>query len=218
MKGVKFEYTDEMREFIRDNYVGISNKELTDMFNERFGTDMSVTCMSSYKKRHKFNSGLDGRFKKGQQSFNKGKKQTEYMSADAIERTRKTRFKKGNVPINHRQIGSTRITKDGYVEIKVAEPNKWTLRSRYVWKQEHGEIPKGYALIHKNGISTDDSIDNLMMISRNELLRLNQDGLFSNNVECNEVAINIAKVKAKVYEVKKHGRKRIKCRRHNQMS
>lgn len=207
MKGVKFEYTDEMREFIRDNYVGITNKELTDMFNKRFGTDMSVTCMSSYKKRNKYNSGLDGRFKKGQAAFNKGRKQTEYMSAGAIEKTKKTRFKKGNMPTNHKEVGSTRITKDGYVEIKIAEPNKWVFRSRYIWQQEHGDIPKGYALIHMNGVSTDDSIDNLMLISRTELLRLNQDGLFSNDVECNQVAVNIAKVKAKMSEVKRRGRK-----------
>lgn len=194
MKGVRFEYTDEMREFIRDNYYGITNKELTDMFNERFN--------SSYKKRHKFYSGIDGRFKKGQKAFNKGIKQTEYMSADAIE-TKNTRFKKGSSPVNHREVGSTRLSKDGYIEIKVAEPNKWMLRARYVYQNTYGEIPKGHVVVHLNGIKTDDSIDNLILVSRHELCRLNQDGLYSNDLECNKVAVNIAKLKAKIYDVNK---------------
>ena len=44
-------------------------------------------------------------FSKGHVSHNKGKKQHEFMSADAIERTKATRFKKGDEPHNTKHDG-----------------------------------------------------------------------------------------------------------------
>ncbi len=41
-----------------------------------------------------------GYFQKGHTPMNKGLKQSEYMTPGAIERTKATRFKKGNVPHN----------------------------------------------------------------------------------------------------------------------
>ena len=64
------------------------------------------------------------RYKKGSVPSNKGKKQSEYMSPEAIEKTKKTRFKKGNTPKNFKDVGSTRVTVDGYIEIKTKNPNK----------------------------------------------------------------------------------------------
>ncbi len=46
------------------------------------------------------------RFKNGQISHNKGKKQTDYMTPEAIANTAKTRFKKGRLPHNcYNEIG-----------------------------------------------------------------------------------------------------------------
>lgn len=93
--------------------------------------------------------GKSTQFKKGLAGWNKGKKQTEYMDQETIERTKATRFKKGIVPHNIKPIGHERITKDGYIEIKVRESktdskNKnFELKHRLVWEQHHGEIPEG---------------------------------------------------------------------------
>ena len=54
--------------------------------------------------------GRKTRFKKGTPAHNKGKKQTEFMTAKRIGRSKLTRFKKGNKPFNHKPIGSERIT------------------------------------------------------------------------------------------------------------
>ena len=94
------------------------------------------------------------------------------MSADGIEKSKATRFKKGHSPVNHRPVGSTRVTKDGYIEVKVAEPDKWKLNSRVVWESVNGKIPKGYVILHINGITTDDGIENLQIMSRAEVVRL----------------------------------------------
>ena len=93
--------------------------------------------------------GKASQFKPGMAGWNKGKKQSDYMSAENIERTKLTRFKKGNVPLNHKPIGYERIKKDGYVEVKVRDAgvdskNKnFELKHRLLWKQYNGEIPEG---------------------------------------------------------------------------
>ena len=197
-------YTEEMPQFLKEYMPTHVHAEIVEAFNERF-PDAGFTYKQSraYVKNHKIKTAGDGRFKKGYTSHNKGKK----MSEKQREKAKHTMFKSGHTPHNIVPVGSIVVATVGYHKIKIAEPNKWVFRSRYIWQQEHGDIPKGYALIHMNGVSTDDSIDNLMLISRTELLRLNQDGLFSNDVECNQVAVNIAKVKAKMSEVKRRGRK-----------
>ena len=87
-------YTDEQKKFIYENYYGKYSKELAAMFNEKFNTDITVEEIKCFRRNHKLNSGLTGHFQKGQVSYNKGKKQSEFLSAEAIERTKATRFKK----------------------------------------------------------------------------------------------------------------------------
>jgi hypothetical protein len=57
-------------------------------------------------------------FKKGHVPVNKGKKQTEFMTREAIERTKNTRFKKGHLP--HNSIG----VRDGDIRIRHDHKNR----------------------------------------------------------------------------------------------
>ena len=107
------------------------------------------------------------RFKKGSVPPNKGKK----MSPEVYEKVKETMFKKGNSPVNHREVGSERINVDGYIEIKVAEPNRWKLKHRIIWEQINGEIPKGYNVQFKNHNTQDCRIENLYIISHAEQMR-----------------------------------------------
>lgn len=121
-------------------------------------------------------------FKKGQSPPNKGQKQIEYMTLEAIDRTKATRFKKGNVPLNYRSVGSERINKDGYIEIKVSDPNKWMLKHRYIWSQKNGKVPKGYNVQFKDGNLKNVTIDNLYLISRKEQMSQNSIIRYPNEV------------------------------------
>lgn len=107
------------------------------------------------------------RFKKGFVPPNKGKK----MSPEVYEKVKETMFKKGHPPLNHREVGSERINVDGYIEIKVAEPNRWRLKHRIIWEQVNGEIPKGYNVQFKNHNTQDCRIENLYIISKSEQMR-----------------------------------------------
>lgn len=196
-------YTDEHIKWLRKNVPKHTYLEAWEMFNKKFPERPipSVSAISSLCKRKGIHPSGNGQFKKGQVSFNKGLKQSDFMSPEAIERTKATRFKKGNIPHNYKPVGSTRLNVDGYIEVKVADPNKWQLRSRIVWKEKYGEVPKGKILLHINGIRDDDRIENLMLVSRCEELKLNQTGLcVEGNTEINTSAIALAKVEVKASE------------------
>lgn len=111
-------------------------------------------------------------FKPGRESYNKGMKQEEYMTPEAIEITKITRFKEGQMPWNHKHIGHERINSDGYVFVKIAEPNVFELKQRLTWEIHKGKIPKGYNVQFRDGNPTNcDDIKNLYLISRKDQLK-----------------------------------------------
>lgn len=116
-------------------------------------------------------SGKAYRFPKGHVPVNKGKKQSDYMTPEAIDRTKKTRFKKGNRPLSYKPVGSKRITRDGYIEVKVEDPNIWKLQHRIVWEKHFGKIPSGMNVQFKDGNSQNCNPENLYIISRADQLR-----------------------------------------------
>lgn len=113
-------------------------------------------------------------YKPGRVPENKGKKQSEYMGAEAIERSKATRFKKGSKPQNFRQVGSERVNVDGYVEIKIKDPNIWRLKQQYVYENFHNcKIPSTHNIIFNDGNKQNFEIENLTMLSDAELMSRN---------------------------------------------
>jgi hypothetical protein len=112
--------------------------------------------------------------KKGTVPVNKGKKQTEYMTPEAVERTKRTRFKKGHLPsgtlrdyaVTERRDSSGRI----YRHIRTG-PARWVPYHRYLWEREYGKIPKGHNIRFRDGNPLNCAIDNLYLISRADQMR-----------------------------------------------
>lgn len=193
-------FTEEMRQFLINNLEGIKNAELAEMINRKFGVNLAVDQIKSYKARHHLSSGLDGRFKKGCIPHNKGKKGIIYPGSE------KGWFPKGNTPKNHRPVGSERINVEGYIEIKVAEPNKWEYKHVEIWESVNGKVPKSHVVIFLDGDRLNTDISNLKLIARKELLIMNRYGLFQDDAELTETAANLAKV----IDAKHKARHRIK--------
>lgn len=107
------------------------------------------------------------RYQKGCIPANKGKK----MDPDTYTKCAGTMFRKGNMPANHRDVGSERINKDGYIEVKVAEPNKWKAKHRVIWEEANGPVEKGYNVQFKDGNRLNVSLENLYLISRSRQLK-----------------------------------------------
>jgi len=167
----------QVADFIAAHCKGLTTKQLTDMVNAEFGTDITTDRMLSYKKNHKLKSGFTGQFEKGHIPYTKGKRIEEFMSPDAIERSSRTYFKKGNSPKNRVPVGTEVVKDDDYLWRKIAEPNKWRQVHRLVYEQLHGSIPKGMCVTFLDGDRRNFSPDNLVLISQDENRILNHKGL-----------------------------------------
>lgn len=190
----------EVREYIKANYKGTSYKDMACRVSEKFSYEMSVKQVKCFYHNNRLNSGLTGRFEKGHEPWSKGKK--------GLHVSKTTEFKKGHTPVNHREVGAERIcSKDGYVLIKVAEPNVWRQKHRVVWEQANGKkIPKGHVVIFLDGDKLNLDPDNLMCISQAEHRFLNVDKLRTHSKELTKAGVKIAKLKVAVAERSKKKR------------
>lgn len=124
--------------------------------------------------------GQDTQFQEGHSPWNKGRK-----GWDAGGRSKETRFKKGNTPPQQKPKGTvSRIEskkKDGSTEIAYYVNIDWKGDRKphnnyrwYLWEVDNQQDrPKGHVLIVKNGDPDDIRIENLQLISRAELIKLN---------------------------------------------
>ena len=76
---------------------------------------------------------------------------------------------------------------------KLKVMGRWFTKHRWTWEQHHGEIPKGMVVSFKNGIRTDCRIENLILLTRSELVRLNQSYIKYSTPETHESCILLAK-------------------------
>lgn len=149
-------YTEEQASFVRENIKGRTRKDLLEMFNAYFGLELGLNQITAYIKNHGLRSGIDSRFKSGQPSWNKGKK--------GIGGGGSTRFKKGQRPHNYKPLGSERVNGEGYVDVKIAEPNVWKTKHRLIWEEVNGPIPKDHVVIFGDGNRRNFALDNLLLV------------------------------------------------------
>ena len=190
-------WTDEEKEYLKEITPGRHYKEILELMNERFDRPFRMEQIKGAIARYKLHTGFTGRFEKGNIPFNKGKK------GECPKGCEKTWFKKGQTPINHKPVGSERIDRDGYILIKVAEPSVWKLKHRVIWEKANGPIPKNYTVIFLDGDKSNTDINNLALVSRSELLIVNQKKLIKSDTELSKVGINIAKVQSKINKRKR---------------
>lgn len=189
-------YTEAQVQFIYKNNHGRSAAELTEMFNKHFNTDrMTLKKMKSFRGNHKLDSGLTGRFEKGQTSWNKGLKG---VMLGGI----KTQFKKGHRPHNAKNVGDETLGKDGYIFIKIAEPNKWKSKHQLIYEKHHGKIPRGNVVIFADKNNRNLDINNLVLVKRSELLLMNKLGYTTTDPKITRSGHAVVKLIRKVQELK----------------
>jgi hypothetical protein len=186
-------YTDDQKEFIRQNAKGISGKELADRINKEFGIQLSVSQVNSFKKNYKIKSGLSGCFQKGQESWNKGRKYPEGFKNSG-------QFEKSKRPHNYKPIGTERINGDGYVDVKIADPGKWKGKHKIIWEELNGPIPKDHVVIFADGNKLNLDIENLLLITRRQLMAMNRYHLITDDIELTKTGVIVAKIHEKIAE------------------
>jgi hypothetical protein len=174
-KGYFTPFTESQKQKIKLNYLTTPVKKLAAETNSTYGRIMRFLKSNNLElPKHIIEQRKrDSQKKKGQVSWNKGKRQEDYMSAEAIEKTKKSRFKKGNEPHNTNKNGNGAIvsrkdnTGRNYKYIRI-EKGFWELYHRIIWEKANGKIPENHIVIFKDDNPQNTEIENLELISMTE--------------------------------------------------
>lgn len=204
-------FNAEQESFIRREYKKRPISELTSIFNDYFGTSFTCDQIKSFIGRLKIICGRTGCYKKGNSPWNTGTKGKRLTGAN------KRSFKKGNIPPNRKPLGFERISKDGFIEIKVAErnpntgfPTRYKHKQRHVWECNFGPIPKGKIIAFKDSDPINCEPENLMLVSRAELLSLNRNKYKKMPMELKPSIVALSKLQVKTSAVSRDHKETIK--------
>lgn len=209
-------FTDDIKQYISENYKGCRYKDLANKINQVFNTVLTETQVANFCCRNGFNNGCprggeETRFKKGNVSWLKGK-----HIANVHPNFKAHQFKKGNIPPNAKPIGTEIISKDGYVYVRVecrgttksGKHITFIPKHHFIWEQKYGEIPEGYKLIFLDGNKENFDISNFMLVSDAENLEMIRSDLRSTNSDITKAGVLVAKIDCKIREINKNASER----------
>lgn len=167
-------FTEEQDNFLKENYLTMPVKSMgTEIKKSGSGINIRLKALGLkipeeiIEQRKK-----DSQYSIGDEPMNKGKKQAEFMSQEAIERTKATRFSKGVIPHNTKYDGHERITKDGYIEVRI-RVGKYRLKHIHNWEKLNGKLPSNHCLSCLDGNKLNTDPQNWELITRGELMLRN---------------------------------------------
>lgn len=167
---------------------------ITEMVNERFGTNLVRNQVYIAMKNRKIKNGIDPRFKPGTTGPTKGMK---------FPNRRSPKHKPGWNNAQTKPIGSETVRFDGYTWVKIGQPNTWRQKHQVIWEKENGPIPTSSVVIFGDGDKTNFDLDNLLMVKRKQLVRMNKAGLIFDNTEATKSGVIMADIMNKVGKLKK---------------
>lgn len=175
-------FTPEKMKLLKELYPNTRNRDIAEILGVTESSIIAAGHRYKLRKTEEFKRECSskGYFKAGQIPFNKGKKGTEYLSTEALEKMKPTLFKKGNLPPNTKEDGVITIrydhadTRNGipykYIRIGLS---RWVTLQKYNWEKKYGKIKKGYCLWCKNGDTLNCEPDNWELITRAENMKRN---------------------------------------------
>ena len=164
-------YTDKQKDFLRDNIESNSYQVLTEKFNARFGTDVSIEsikdlCIKRMKIHRGKNTGL----------FYAGQKRTSLDVGATVIRDGYTFIKTNDI----RHDGTY-----SYADMK----ENWMPYQKYIYEQRYGKVPDGCMVVFLDGNKNNFDIENLYCISRKINCVMNKKRWFSENRDLTLAAI-----------------------------
>lgn len=174
-------WSDDERQIMREMFADNYTETICQLLNRSYRSVCSQASLMGVKKSEAFRkmelgkqadrlkiAGAKYRFVKGQVPENKGKP----MPKDVYDKCKNTMFKKGNQPHNTNYDGHERISKDGYVEVRIRK-GKYALKQRVVWETLVGKIPKNHIVVFKDRNPQNLALENLELINRAENMQRN---------------------------------------------
>lgn len=219
---VRWREHPEYGEFLREYIPGHQESEISAAFAERFGVTLNRSQIENQKHLLGVKSGTNGgRYQKGRTAENKGKRWSEYMPPESQERSRATQFGRGNMPHNTVPLGTERVTRDGYIEVKVAmrpsgrkAHDNWVSKQRLVWERTHGQhVPDGCMVVFADGDKRNFDPDNLVLETKVQHCMITTHRIDYADAETHATACAIADLSLAIGEASKHERKCKMCGR-----
>lgn len=160
--------TEEMKSWLQEHYQALTVNEMVPLFNHRFSTDRTYQQLKDNLSYYGIKSSKPNR---GQCNINKRRV---------------------------KPIGSERKSGDGYIEVKIAEPDVWETKQRIVWRKHFGDIPQGHFVRLRNGNRKDCSPDNLYLVDKRTNALLNKKFVVNQQPEhLRQSIILMAKIETK---------------------
>ena len=132
-----YKYTTEQVDFLLDFLKTHSYKDTQKSFNEKYNANISVNAV-----KYMCNT-------RGVYAFNK-----------------KNTNKRIPITPNHKEIGAEYIDPDGYIYLKVAEPNKWRLKHHWEWGKYNQPIKPDETLFFLDRNRQNCDINNLAVMPK----------------------------------------------------
>ena len=165
----KHRYSEEERAFLKDNYNCCNSyQELTEKFNNKFGTCLKTMTISDYCNKQLGLKGMNNISK-----FVSGNKSRELPIGTIRKSQTATYIKVKN--------------KDG--SMSGYQPPNWMPYQQYVWEKEHGPIQPGEFVIFLDNNRENFDILNLAVINRKISARMAKSKLFTENTELTRTGI-----------------------------
>jgi hypothetical protein len=173
---IRCNWTLQETELLIEHYAHKSTKEVSEIIGKSVAqcyakafalklhkTPEYLATADSGRLKH---SRVESQFSQGHTPWNKGMKGIAFGGHE-------TRFKKGSVPPNHKEVGSERIDEDGYTYIKIAEHTRWVLKHRHIYEQHHGKLEPHMIVTFRDKNISNFSIENLEAITKVENMQRN---------------------------------------------
>lgn len=209
------QYTEEEKQFLKSNYKGISTKELTRMYNEKFEHKKSVKQIKRFKDYRGLKNGINTKFQKGL-TPTKNMKKYWFQKGHIPHNVDKVwDYKKGEFAneseVNHEgsfikklykgsPVG-TISEKDNKYVVKVAHPDVWVAEHRLVWEVYNGEIPEGKVVMALDGNIKNTKIENLRLVPRDVMLNMTSLGYHDLEPKVKEAGIKLTELIIKTREI-----------------
>jgi hypothetical protein len=214
-------YTSEQLQFIRDNIVGRTCAEMTDLFNQHFGLQISRDKMKSILRYYNMKAG-----RITQQYHHYTTEEIQFIRenfaghsyAEIVEMF----YRHYGVKLCVRQIvkvtskderqklkyyralkTGTEIKNNGYTYVKIADPDVWKPKHRLIWEKANGPVPKGHVIMFADGNKSNFDLSNLLLVSKKALMTMNTHALIFPNPELTKIGKTIADIKIAIKDRKR---------------
>ncbi|MDR0321618.1 MAG: HNH endonuclease [Treponema sp.] len=222
-----YKYTPEIIGFMKENGKNtVTNHELMEIVNKNFGA--SFTCKQidnaryrngfpgDKRKKMRYTPEIIGFMKENRKRVDFNHELMElvnekFNTSFTIEQIKAARYYKG-VLIGKKlrtsyicPLFAETTDKSGNVFIKVSDKHRakhknWRRKHLWIWEQAHGKIPKGYTVIFLDGCRTNFEPENLALVTNNELLRMSQFGLWSDDRELTKAGLAVVRHNTAIHE------------------